>query len=390
MVRRAVADQLRETDDLDWKQALPVAPVDGRWNEFAKDVAAMANTRGGLLIYGVSDDVREIGIDPSHVNEQQLGQWVRNHAQPYVHGLSFTPVSDGPVSFLIVDVPASAWAPHSVYGTAAKDKDQMASVVPYRDGPHTDWMAEHQLARAYADRFARQDAAEIELRQRLEFVSDMVVGSGELRAAWVVVAARPQRPLPRNVSAPTREQIQATLSASLAKASTLHGMRFGLVPVLRDLQPTVRVGLRRWVVHESNGRPLLLELHHDGTAILAADMSWKAFNAQGVSPPLAVRCGAITGAVFDAVALATELRRTLVGDSALDVTAIVTAGPDNTAPFVPVTSRNGVVEVPEHARRPSRMLPVSTTLPQAVDRDGLIAVAEELSEGLLNQFGLTS
>lgn len=41
MVRQAAADNLEETDDLDWKEMLPQPPRDGRWNEFAKDVAAM-------------------------------------------------------------------------------------------------------------------------------------------------------------------------------------------------------------------------------------------------------------------------------------------------------------------------------------------------------------
>ncbi|MFE2596376.1 hypothetical protein ACFXCZ_07690 [Streptomyces sp. NPDC059396] len=48
-----MADKLAESDDLDWKGKLPgFAPVKGIWSEFAKDVAAMANTRGGLLFTG--------------------------------------------------------------------------------------------------------------------------------------------------------------------------------------------------------------------------------------------------------------------------------------------------------------------------------------------------
>ena len=34
------------------------------------DVAAMANTRGGVLIYGVTDqDTKPVGIDPGEVND---------------------------------------------------------------------------------------------------------------------------------------------------------------------------------------------------------------------------------------------------------------------------------------------------------------------------------
>ncbi|MFI7292065.1 hypothetical protein ACIBRY_36355 [Streptomyces anulatus] len=42
MVQRAAADLLEESDDLDWKEHLPQPPRDGRWNELAKNVAAMA------------------------------------------------------------------------------------------------------------------------------------------------------------------------------------------------------------------------------------------------------------------------------------------------------------------------------------------------------------
>ncbi|MFE4823924.1 helix-turn-helix domain-containing protein, partial [Streptomyces sp. NPDC056704] len=69
MVAEAVRRKLGESDDLDWKQALPAtSPVKGEWNEFAKDVAAMANTRGGLLVYGVSDAIDMVGVDLSTVD----------------------------------------------------------------------------------------------------------------------------------------------------------------------------------------------------------------------------------------------------------------------------------------------------------------------------------
>lgn len=47
--RQAAADSLQESDGLDWKGVLPQASGDGRCIELARDVAAVANTRGGLL-----------------------------------------------------------------------------------------------------------------------------------------------------------------------------------------------------------------------------------------------------------------------------------------------------------------------------------------------------
>lgn len=65
MIGAAVAARIREAADLDWKGALISAEevsspgkqkaLDDRRKEFAKDVAAMANTQGGLIVYGVTD-----------------------------------------------------------------------------------------------------------------------------------------------------------------------------------------------------------------------------------------------------------------------------------------------------------------------------------------------
>ncbi|MEU3099940.1 ATP-binding protein [Streptomyces sp. NPDC006967] len=55
---------------------------DGRWNELAKDVAAMANTRGGLIVFGVRDTTCElVRIDPDGANIEQYAQWIRNHVR---------------------------------------------------------------------------------------------------------------------------------------------------------------------------------------------------------------------------------------------------------------------------------------------------------------------
>ncbi|NUK07823.1 ATP-binding protein [Streptomyces lunaelactis] len=398
MVAKAVADRLEETDDLDWKEALPQPPQDGRWNEFAKDVAAMANTRGGLLIYGVSNDVRMTGINPQQVLEQQLRQWVRNHVQPYVSGLSFLPLAsdDGSHSVLVVDVPASVMAPHLVYGTAAKDKAQQAAVAPYRDGSHTDWMPEHLIARAYQDRFARQAAAEAELQEHLQYAAD--IGLHASQAVWIVIASRPQRPLPRMVPPLDLSAALRVVEAGLRTSVELKGeANRVMAPVLRSVNPTPRRGLRRWVISNTLPasdsiirRPVFVELHHDGTTVLAADLSWKALERlEGTNVTCPVPVDAVASAAFEAVALAAEFRRALLDDSASDVTALVVAPPDYREPFVPVVREMGTfVTIPDYARRPPRLLPATSEIPAAADADVLRSVAEELRAGIVNQFGL--
>ncbi|MDX3130090.1 ATP-binding protein [Streptomyces europaeiscabiei] len=51
---------------------------EGCWNEPTEDVAAMANTHGGLIIYGVQDKTCElVGVNPRDVNTEQYAQQVR-------------------------------------------------------------------------------------------------------------------------------------------------------------------------------------------------------------------------------------------------------------------------------------------------------------------------
>lgn len=151
MVQRSVDDHLEEAESLDWKEYLPQPPCPDLWCEFAKDVAAMANSAGGLLVYGVKDKpIQMMGIDPSQVNEKQYRSWAHTYIQPLVSGLYLEVLSaaDGSKSVLVAHVPASEEAPHLVTGTAQKDKDQRAFFVPYRDHDETRWMGEAQLARA--------------------------------------------------------------------------------------------------------------------------------------------------------------------------------------------------------------------------------------------------
>ncbi|MGC5346906.1 hypothetical protein [Streptomyces sp. DT171] len=61
---------------------------------------------------------------------------------------------------LVVDVPPSEMAPHFQYGWEAKGKDRVAFNAPHRINDHSFYMPEHQVARAYRERFARQDAAD--------------------------------------------------------------------------------------------------------------------------------------------------------------------------------------------------------------------------------------
>jgi predicted HTH transcriptional regulator len=72
---------LGEYEDLDWKRALP--PDDERKKkDFAKDVAAMANTHGGLIVFGVQES-----------NEQAAGLVPVANTEPIDNGSECWPTT---------------------------------------------------------------------------------------------------------------------------------------------------------------------------------------------------------------------------------------------------------------------------------------------------------
>ncbi|MFD4413492.1 helix-turn-helix domain-containing protein [Streptomyces sp. NPDC058476] len=400
MVAKAAADRLAESDDLDWKEQLPQPPREGRWNELAKDVAAMANTRGGLIIFGVRDTTCElVGINPGEVNIEQYAQWVRNHVQPYLPDLTFTILTsaDGATSVLVADVPASPMAPHLVYGTAARDKDQQAAVAPYRDRDHTAWMAEHQLERAYRDRFTRVADADTTLQQLVDHAQQTVTLHQREASAWFIAVARPERPLPRAAARMTHQSagfVVAQARDRVAQESDVHLIPGALTSL--EIVSNPRPGLRRWVLNTLSlraGREAYAELHDDGTVVLAANLTWSSsrdlLRPDDLPFGLLVHQHTLDACCRDLCVLASQLARHLRLDSSLLFHATVTTGSQKAVPLIPVVlDHPGFTSVPDRARYPHTVQPVTASLLPAAEDEMLKESAQELFTDLTNQFGL--
>ena len=123
-LQRYIDDQTQEDLNLDYKGAGALARSDGKKREIHKDVSAMANSAGGILIYGIreyDDSARRHlperfdPVDQSVFTREWLEQ-VISGIQPRVQNVVITPVPVGSKpndAIFVIEIPASSTAHQS-------------------------------------------------------------------------------------------------------------------------------------------------------------------------------------------------------------------------------------------------------------------------------------
>lgn len=128
-----VANQIPESLTLDYKSSDALEKTDAKRRELAKDVSAMANSAGGVLIYGVKErkggfpNCIDEGTDMSGIPPEWFDQVVNSLVHPRISGIGVNPIplatNSGRVAYVLV-VPQSATAHmasdhiyHKRYGT---------------------------------------------------------------------------------------------------------------------------------------------------------------------------------------------------------------------------------------------------------------------------------
>lgn len=398
LIATAVKQQVVEADNLDWKQVLP-GKEEARLEEFAKDVAAMANSRGGLLVYGVSEErgkgqAKEIvGVDVSEPTQRRLRMLSASRIHPMVPGLQLLPLTspDGQHSVLVLSVPRSPDAPHMV------GQDSKIG-VPFRDGPETRWMRERDIERAYADRFARREDENVALTA----LADEVVGQLDLgRGAWIVGSARPRTPMPSVSAPPAREKATKILEATLRRSAEITPSGVNRLSLLRELGSAAsnpRVGLRRWIARTTKSfEPgelssyVHVELHHDGSVVFAAAL--EGWYQQFIEDQYQVPCSLVESFAADFVALVETYGRHIGEHVSLpfrlelrrenDDRAFGAISPANYGGFV----SSHLEQVPG-SRSVRRFVPVVGEVPPVADSDMLRDAARTAATDVLHQFGV--
>lgn len=289
LVSQACSQGVRERDDLDWKSTLPLTLPAGKetgrdqqQDELAKDIAAMANGRGGLIIYGVAETtgntashIQSVG-SPDESTLQNIRRVANNLIYPPVTGLTLRWLSADDIdeSVLALTIDPSVESPHLVRPRRQPAGTGFWFAVPYRSGPDTEWMPEKMIEAAYRDRLANRRQRDHDLGQlHAELLATTASQAG---GAWVIATARPEILLPLRPRSMDLDKSAAIFDRAW-RSPLGHYLKSGVSAefVLRDVPP--RRGLRRFSqIGINNTRAIdggrvraIAELHLDGSVGIA-------------------------------------------------------------------------------------------------------------------------
>lgn len=296
----AVAAGVAETNDLDWKSELP--PARGLpQTDFPKDVAAMANSGGGVIVYGVRESQKaatgrvDVGeFDEAY--ERSLRSAAMTAITPPVFGLNVHRLGVEGSRAVLVEVPASADGPHLIY-----KNDYFGA--PMRNDSDTVWMKERQIEAMYRARFEERRHATKALDA---LFSEASAGRNSDERVWLTAVAHPR--VPRLRDRLSRDEARAVLSKVEGLALTYAG-RGGIHPLESVDRLNPRPGLRRWVaVNKATGerarwKEAQASIHHDGSVTLAASIGGHRMSSDGYFWGHRVESSAIECGIADFMAL---------------------------------------------------------------------------------------
>lgn len=268
MIVRAISQGLREADDLDWKSELP--PLGSIPNsDFPKDVAAMANSGGGILAFGVTESQKAaVGRTDTGELSENYERGLRSAAvtaiSPPIFGLDVVQLGEPGNQCVVVVIPPSVDGPHLIY-----KKEYFGA--PIRNDADTVWMKERQIEAMYRTRFD-------ERRRSTEVLDKLYSESAAMRSpaspAWIVAVAHPRLP---STSMTRPDPIVARMALEeAAKIALVYVGRGSQHPLENVDRTNPRPGLRRWTA-----RPMIdgasqgwkeswISIHDDGSVSLAA------------------------------------------------------------------------------------------------------------------------
>ena len=265
MIDAAVAVGLGETADLDWKSELPGTNGLTK-SDFPKDIAAMANNGGGIIVYGIKEDQRKA------TGRCDVGELTENHERtirsaavtaitPSVFGLDIVRTGGAGNQVVAIVVGPSVDTPHLIY------RNEYFG-APIRNDADTVWMNEHQLEVMYRARFDERRHANDALDHLYD---EQSAGRDTDQRAWLIAVARPRIPA-AGQTRPNRGDAQTMFNDANRHTYTTTGKS----PLGSVSRQNPRPGLRRWIAPNTAANPhtrwkeAWASIHHNGAVTLAA------------------------------------------------------------------------------------------------------------------------
>lgn len=242
MLDELIAQGVEEGDEIDFKKAPPEQRALAQ-SDIPKDIAAFANSGGGVLVFGMAEEGRTAtervdvgGISEAY--ERTLRSVAVSHIHPPVFGLDVVKVGDEGQRALVVVVPASLDGPHLIYRN-----DYFGA--PIRNHADTVWMRERQIEQMYRARFDARSRADQAIDELYE---ETAAGRSTDERAWLIAVAVPR--LPRVGLRPEREAIRNVVKSAVhASWSILENKWVHPFESVDHLNP--HRGMRRWVLRNS-------------------------------------------------------------------------------------------------------------------------------------------
>lgn len=294
LIDDAVGIGAAETDNVDWKAGLPSAKGLAQ-TDLPKDVAAMANSGGGVIVFGVTETqkVATGRVDAGEFDEayeRSLRSVAITAISPPVFGLNIHRLGSEGNRAVVIEVPASVEGPHLIY------RNQFFG-APMRNDADTVWMKERQIEAMYRARFDERRHA----TEALDVLStEASAGRDTDRRAWLIGVGHPR--IPRFRDRLTRDEAKEVLSKSEELALTFAG-RGGIHPLESVDRLNPRPGLRRWVAvntareESAAWKESWATIHHDGSVTLAtaigghrsgSNTSWEGWQIESVAIECAI------------------------------------------------------------------------------------------------------